>query len=111
MTGYATTLAILHGNSMYPKGFGDVARVQKVPLLFSARNRSGWFLYWLALQSNLHTVKGNISRQEAVSMLPPLLLDVQPHHKVSAWSTHVTVLPNLLTMYRSLTCARHLDPR
>ncbi|TKR93807.1 hypothetical protein L596_008197 [Steinernema carpocapsae] len=25
---------------------------------------------------------GNISRQEAVSMLPPLLLDVQPHHKV-----------------------------
>ncbi|ORX99070.1 S-adenosyl-L-methionine-dependent methyltransferase [Basidiobolus meristosporus CBS 931.73] len=25
---------------------------------------------------------GNISRQEAVSMLPPLLLDVQPHHWV-----------------------------
>lgn len=25
---------------------------------------------------------GNISRQEAVSMLPPLFLDVQPHHKV-----------------------------
>jgi multisite-specific tRNA:(cytosine-C5)-methyltransferase len=25
---------------------------------------------------------GNISRQEAVSMIPPLLLDVQPHHKV-----------------------------
>ncbi|CAD7699206.1 unnamed protein product [Ostreobium quekettii] len=25
---------------------------------------------------------GSISRQEAVSMLPPLLLDVQPHHKV-----------------------------
>ncbi|KZT28145.1 S-adenosyl-L-methionine-dependent methyltransferase [Neolentinus lepideus HHB14362 ss-1] len=25
---------------------------------------------------------GNISRQEAVSMLPPLLLDVQPHHVV-----------------------------
>ncbi|KAF8434864.1 S-adenosyl-L-methionine-dependent methyltransferase [Boletus edulis BED1] len=28
------------------------------------------------------TEVGNISRQEAVSMLPPLLLDVQPHHKV-----------------------------
>jgi tRNA (cytosine34-C5)-methyltransferase len=28
------------------------------------------------------TVSGNISRQEAVSMLPPLVLDVQPHHKV-----------------------------
>lgn len=25
---------------------------------------------------------GNISRQEAVSMIPPLLLDVKPHHKV-----------------------------
>ncbi|ESO90796.1 hypothetical protein LOTGIDRAFT_122705 [Lottia gigantea] len=28
------------------------------------------------------TESGNISRQEAVSMIPPLLLDVQPHHKV-----------------------------
>jgi len=27
-------------------------------------------------------MKGNISRQEAVSMLPPLFLDVLPHHKV-----------------------------
>ena len=26
--------------------------------------------------------QGNISRQEAVSMLPPLFLDVEPHHKV-----------------------------
>ncbi|SCV69372.1 BQ2448_2392 [Microbotryum intermedium] len=25
---------------------------------------------------------GNLSRQEAVSMIPPLLLDVQPHHRV-----------------------------
>src|SRR5271154_7074545 len=25
---------------------------------------------------------GNISRQEAVSMIPPLFLDLQPHHKV-----------------------------
>jgi hypothetical protein len=28
------------------------------------------------------TEVGNISRQESVSMLPPLFLDVQPHHKV-----------------------------
>lgn len=28
------------------------------------------------------TEVGNISRQEAVSMVPPLFLDVQPHHKV-----------------------------
>lgn len=28
------------------------------------------------------TSAGSISRQEAVSMIPPLVLDVQPHHKV-----------------------------
>lgn len=28
------------------------------------------------------TLAGSISRQEAVSMIPPLVLDVQPHHKV-----------------------------
>ncbi|XP_041375644.1 RNA cytosine C(5)-methyltransferase NSUN2-like [Gigantopelta aegis] len=28
------------------------------------------------------TESGNISRQEAVSMIPPLLLDVKPHHKI-----------------------------
>lgn len=28
------------------------------------------------------TESGNISRQETVSMIPPLLLDVKPHHKV-----------------------------
>uniref|UniRef100_UPI00358F2CBB RNA cytosine C(5)-methyltransferase NSUN2-like isoform X2 n=1 Tax=Myxine glutinosa TaxID=7769 RepID=UPI00358F2CBB len=28
------------------------------------------------------TESGNISRQEAVSMIPPLLLEVEPHHKV-----------------------------
>ncbi len=28
------------------------------------------------------TETGNISRQEAVSMVPPLLLDVKPHHAI-----------------------------
>lgn len=28
------------------------------------------------------TKVGSISRQEAVSMIPPIILDVQPHHKV-----------------------------
>ena len=28
------------------------------------------------------TMAGNISRQEAVSMIPPLVLDVQSHHRV-----------------------------
>jgi 16S rRNA C967 or C1407 C5-methylase (RsmB/RsmF family) len=30
--------------------------------------------------------QGNLSRQEAVSMIPPLLLDVEPHHMVSPLS-------------------------
>lgn len=30
----------------------------------------------------METEVGNISRQEAVSMIPPLLMDVQPHHAV-----------------------------
>ena len=33
-----------------------------------------WKVIWLIL--------GNISRQESVSMIPPLVLDVKPHHKV-----------------------------
>lgn len=35
--------------------------------------------------SNHHLLcisQGNISRQEAVSMIPPLLLKIEPHHKV-----------------------------
>ncbi len=32
--------------------------------------------------------QGNISRQEAVSMIPPLLLDVRPHHKVRKKLNH-----------------------
>jgi multisite-specific tRNA:(cytosine-C5)-methyltransferase len=27
--------------------------------------------------------QGNLSRQEAVSMIPPLFLNVEPHHRVS----------------------------
>ena len=32
---------------------------------------------------DLHA-QGNVSRQEAVSMLPPLFLEVEPHHRVSS---------------------------
>lgn len=31
---------------------------------------------------SIESFQGNISRQEAVSMIPPLLLDVKSHHKV-----------------------------
>jgi len=42
-----------------------------------AKNLSG-LKQWLAD----HTNSGHITRQEAVSMVPPCFLDVQPHHKV-----------------------------
>jgi hypothetical protein len=29
-----------------------------------------------------HTEAGSITRQETVSMIPPVVLDVQPHHRV-----------------------------
>ncbi|XP_050718595.1 tRNA (cytosine(34)-C(5))-methyltransferase-like [Eriocheir sinensis] len=39
--------------------------------------------YWQLHQFLIsETETGNISRQEAVSMIPPVVLDVQPHHKV-----------------------------
>nr|XP_053649241.1 LOW QUALITY PROTEIN: tRNA (cytosine(34)-C(5))-methyltransferase-like [Cherax quadricarinatus] len=39
--------------------------------------------YWQLHQFLIsETETGNISRQEAVSMIPPLVLDVQPHHKI-----------------------------
>jgi multisite-specific tRNA:(cytosine-C5)-methyltransferase len=37
----------------------------------------------LSQRTVMTNLKGNISRQEAVSMLPPLVLDVEPHHKAS----------------------------
>lgn len=47
-------------------------------------------LLLLLLQAEFHSwltdlmESGNITRQEAVSMLPPLFLDVQPKHLVSS---------------------------
>jgi tRNA (cytosine34-C5)-methyltransferase len=45
--------------------------IRKSPLM-------GSFHQFLVNETEL----GNISRQEAVSMIPPLLLDVKPHHRV-----------------------------
>ncbi|KAG9088633.1 hypothetical protein FS749_002016, partial [Ceratobasidium sp. UAMH 11750] len=58
----------------YPDGLGwqfDVSKsvLRKTPEYKKFHN----FLVY-------ETEVGNISRQEAVSMIPPLLLDVQPHH-------------------------------
>lgn len=43
------------------------------------RSEAYWQLHQFLISE---TETGNISRQEAVSMIPPLVLDVQPHHKV-----------------------------
>lgn len=36
--------------------------------------------------------QGNISRQEAVSMIPPLLMKIESHHKVKALLKRLSVL-------------------
>lgn len=36
------------------------------------------------------TEHGTISRQETVSMIPPLLLKIEPHHKVTYIIAHIT---------------------
>lgn len=46
-------------------------QIRKIPQLESFHN----FLI-------TETESGHVTRQEAVSMIPPLLLDIQPHHKV-----------------------------
>lgn len=40
------------------------------------------------------SLQGNISRQEAVSMIPPLLLKIEPHHKVK--SLYASKVPSVL---------------
>ncbi|KAK9470633.1 S-adenosyl-L-methionine-dependent methyltransferase [Dipodascopsis tothii] len=60
----------------YPKGLGWQIRVGKTVIRKS--KPFSRFQKFLVVETDV----GNISRQEAVSMIPPLLLDVQPHHKV-----------------------------
>lgn len=59
----------------YPNGYGyqfgtDRRSIRKLDVL---KNLHKWLVQ--------HTENGNITRQEAVSMVPPIALDVQPHHK------------------------------
>lgn len=59
----------------YPHGYGyklgtDRRSIRKLPAL---SNLHKWMVQ--------HTDNGNITRQEAVSMVPPIALDVQPHHR------------------------------
>jgi 16S rRNA C967 or C1407 C5-methylase (RsmB/RsmF family) len=59
----------------YPNGFGyklgvDRRAIRKLDVLTDLHK---WMIR--------HTDNGNITRQEAVSMVPPLALDVHPHHR------------------------------
>ncbi|KAF8920793.1 cytosine-5--methyltransferase [Mucidula mucida] len=60
----------------YPAGLAWQFNVPKKVLRKSPEFRS--FHSFLVGETDV----GNISRQEAVSMIPPLVLDVQPHHRV-----------------------------
>ncbi len=60
----------------YPAGLAWQFNVPKKVLRKSSEFRS--FHSFLVGETDV----GNISRQEAVSMIPPLVLDVQPHHRV-----------------------------
>lgn len=62
------------------------------------------------------SLQGNISRQEAVSMIPPLLLKIEPHHKVK--SLYASKVPSVLEvlcvifqnfLFSSLLCS-YADP-
>ena len=58
-------------------------RVTGFPVVLTGRKSEAYHKLHNFLISE--TESGNISRQETVSMIPPLVLDVQPHHKVSHW--------------------------
>ena len=45
---------------------------------------------------------GSITRQEAVSMVPPLFLDVQPHHRVCVWRPFTHHQTNMMTQQPGL---------
>ncbi|KAJ7598644.1 cytosine-5--methyltransferase [Mycena floridula] len=60
----------------YPEGLAWQFNVPKKVLRKSPEFKK--FHSFLVFETEV----GNVSRQEAVSMLPPLFLDVEPHHKV-----------------------------
>ena len=60
----------------------EVAAFQDLSEVLGGRDRSGRSLDRRRAGSRL-IVQGNLSRQEAVSMIPPLFLNVEPHHRVS----------------------------
>ncbi|KAF8880014.1 S-adenosyl-L-methionine-dependent methyltransferase [Infundibulicybe gibba] len=80
-TAYVTSLSNVEFEGqqippLYPDGLAWQFNVPKKALRKSPEFKK--FHSFLVFETEV----GNISRQEAVSMLPPLFLDVEPHHKV-----------------------------
>ena len=80
----------------YPNNVGyqmgtDRRSIRKTPELESLHK-------WMVI----HTDNGNITRQEAVSMVPPLALNVQPHHKCKLFIIFIHVVVLIIFIFHSL---------
>ncbi|KAK0135264.1 tRNA (cytosine(34)-C(5))-methyltransferase [Merluccius polli] len=101
ITGYKShAKEILH--CLKEKYFKDIQEVEIDGVKLEAPTPLSWYPDELAWQTNMsrkiirkspllekfhqflvsETESGNISRQEAVSMIPPLLMKIEPHHKI-----------------------------
>ncbi|KAM4630711.1 RNA cytosine C(5)-methyltransferase NSUN2 [Polymixia lowei] len=101
ITGYKShAKEILH--CLKEKYFKEIQEVEIDGVKIEAPQALSWYPDELAWQTNMsrkiirkspllekfhqflvsETESGNISRQEAVSMIPPLLLKIEPHHKI-----------------------------
>jgi 16S rRNA C967 or C1407 C5-methylase (RsmB/RsmF family) len=67
----------LMSSDRYPNGYAWQLNIAKQQIRKNEAFRK--FQNFLVYETDA----GNISRQEAVSMIPPLLLDILPHHYVS----------------------------
>ncbi|KAG3119517.1 hypothetical protein PI124_g1185 [Phytophthora idaei] len=121
-------------NNEFPRAFASVSHLDGQPLTpprelswYSAKHGRAWQLDCgkTALTKGArensaiqdfrafllyHTAEGNLSRQEAVSMIPALLLDVHPHHHVldmcAAPGSKTTQIMEALISDKSLTDAK-----
>jgi 16S rRNA C967 or C1407 C5-methylase (RsmB/RsmF family) len=73
---FALHFPTTHAHRRYPDGLAWQFAVPKAVLRKNPEFRK--FQAFLVYETEV----GNVSRQEAVSMIPPLLLDVLPHHRV-----------------------------
>lgn len=67
----------------YPGGLAWQLRISRVDI------RRSEPLYKLHNFLVAETAAGGVSRQETVSMIPPVVLQVEPHHKVSFFAVYI----------------------